>query len=60
MKRLPFEAKQALDILVKEQERCFDNWIDRCAKTGSREKYLEAKSAVQEFKKQYREQGYAI
>ena len=60
MKRLPLEAKQALDGLIKEQERCFDNWVDRCATTGSREKYFEAKSAVQEFKKQYRQKGYAI
>jgi len=60
MKRLPLEAKQALDNLVKEQERCFDNWTDRCAIQGSKEKYFAAKSEVQEFKKQYRQKGYAI
>ena len=60
MKRLPLEVKQALDVLIKEQERCFNNWTDRCAIQGSREKYFEAKSAVQEFKKQYRQKGYAI
>lgn len=60
MKRLPLEVKQALDVLIKEQERRFDNWTDRCAIEGSREKYFEAKKAVQEFKKQYREKGYAI
>lgn len=60
MKRLPLEVKQALDVLIKEQERRFDNWTDRCAIQGSREKYFEAKKAVQEFKKQYREKGYAI
>ena len=60
MKRLPLEAKQVLDGLIKEQEQCFDNWVDRCAKTGSREKYYEAKNAVHEFKKKYRQKGYAI
>jgi hypothetical protein len=60
MKRLPLEVKQALDVLLTEQERCFHFWVDRCDITGSREKYFEAKSAVQEFKKQYRQKGYAI
>lgn len=60
MKRLPLEAKQALDVLIKDQELCFDNWIDRCAIQGSRENYFKAKNAVLEFKKQYREKGYEI
>lgn len=60
MKRLPLEAKQYLNILVREESRCFENWVDKCEDKGSKEKYFNAKKEVWEFKKEYREKGYAI
>ena len=60
MKRLNLEAKQYLNILIKEERRCFDNWVDKSGNGAAKEKYFEAKKEVWDFKKEYREKGYAI
>lgn len=60
MKRLNLQAKQYLDILVKEESRCFDKWVAKSGNDGSKERYFEAKKEVWEFKKECREKGYSI
>ena len=57
MKRLPLEANQYLNILVKEEKRCFENWVDKCGDEGSKEKYFDAKKKFGNSKKNTEKKG---